>query len=416
MSYQSWRLNELFKRLHTHWWLSAVAVFAALQLSIYFPLRQTRRMLPDAAVFLLGGDLLAAGYAPYLRLWDVKPPMIYNTTALFALIAPGDPWTQFYLGSALTTIAAVVIVLLAASLTYRLTARPFAAFVTAVLIIGFHNFVQLPSVGIFPKYFTISFGLASVWCSLDDRPALASAFATIAAGYWQWGLIFVMLVYGRAWRQDRLAHWRPMVFASLCVTIIAVMPIVLLGGGVPMIVEVIIDVFRLGDHGQTLVDRIQKFIRFTGFLWPLLVAGVVGAVETAYRERAHYWLAAGALWPVWQIGFVDFDSLADLYLLLVFAAIGLGVAVGTLRLERHQQIIVVCLVLAFAGGQLYDMRQVLDTPDDNSVSPDANSSRGAFIDQRIPPESCSISMGEKMSQLYSDRPDSRYCGTQVPVG
>jgi hypothetical protein len=411
----NWQDHRLLRWLRGHWWTIAILAVAALEARIYFPLQPTRRMFIDTPVFLLGGDLLAAGYAPYLRLWDVKPPLIYDTTALLALVAPGNPWVQFYLGSALTAILAVVIVALAGQITHQVTGRPFAAFVTAATVTGFHTFVLLPGLGIFPKYFTLAFGLAALWASLDDRHVLASALATAAAGYWQWGLIFILLVYGRAWRQDRLARWRPMVLATVGVTIVAVAPTVAAGGGVAMVMQVV-DVFRLGDRGQPLTIRIQRLIAITGFLWPVLVAGVVGTVEVAYRERAHYWLAAGAAWPLLQIGFVDFDTAPDLLLLVVFAALGAGVVVGTLRLQRHQRILVVCLVLALAGGQLYDHREALDTPAASDVDPDAYGIRSAFIDQRIPPPSCAISMSKRIERLYADRSDPRYCRAQFLPG
>lgn len=311
-------------------------------------------------------------------------------------------------------VAAVVTVALAGGITHRLTERSFAAFVTVVMIIGYHSFVRQPGLGIFPKFFTLAFGLAGLWMSLDDRHVLASAFATVAAGFWQWGIVFMLLVYGRAYRREQLGRWRPMALASGGVTAAAVLPIVLSGGGLSMLVQVVIDPFRLGDHGQSLADRITKFVQYTEFLWPLMLVGGAGALDAAIRNRRYAWIAAGIAVPVMQLLFIDFDAAADIYLLLVFAALGLGVAVGTLSLNRRQRVLVGCLVLCCVGGQLATQAHTLDTPRVSPVDASAKGIRGAFLDQRIPPKTCAISMGDVIERVYADRPDPRFCGPQIP--
>lgn len=396
-------IRQFLRGIRSQWWLAAVAFLAVLQASIYFPLQPTRRIYSDTARFLLGGDLLAAGYAPYLNLWDLKPPLIYDLTGLLALIAPGDPWAQFYMASALTFLAALATVALAGGLIARVTNSSTAAFVTCVTIIGFNTFVVYPANAVSPKYFMLVCGLAALWCSLNDRHIPAAALATAAAGFWQWGLVFVVLVYARAWRVNKFAQWRAMVVASVAVTAVAVAPIVLAGAGAAMVQQVMIDVFIKGTQEQTLLESIQKFTRYLNFLWPLVVAGGFGAIEVATRKRDHYWVLALVVWAGFQVFFVDFETGPDLFMIVVFAALGLGVLIGTLRLQQHQRVLVVCLVLALAGGQLYDHRQALETPGPARVTADAQTTKGAFLGQRIPPDTCTISIGsDRVKRLYTD--------------
>lgn len=407
---------RLFRWTQTHWWLSAPAVFAVLEAMLYFPIRPTREIRPDQGLFFLGGNLLATGSAPYLNLWDIKPPLIFETTALITFIAPGEPWTQFYIGSALTMLAALSVVCLSGLVTLRVTGSASAAFVTTATIIGYRVFVTAPAYGIYPKFFALGFGVGALWLSLDNRSVLAAGLATVAAGYWQWALLFVVIVYGRAWRTPGETGWLRMLLASAFVVVVATAPFVLAGATVPMVVEVVIAPFTgVAEAPQPLTGRIHKFTTLMGFLWPLAAAGAVGAFETAYRERDHYWLVVGVVWPAIQLGFVDFDAGPDPLLLLVLSAIALGVTVGTLRLSRHQQLVVVCVVALLVGGQLYDRRETLATPSEiEGPAASADTSLSAFLHQQLSPTDCLQSVADDWSHPRHP-PGSKYC-PQRPVG
>lgn len=406
---------HVFSWAQQHWWLSAPVAFAVLEVMIYFPIRPTREIRPDQGLFFLGGNLLATGSAPYLNLWDVKPPLIHETTALIALIAPGDPWTQFYIGSALTMLAALSVAILSGLVTHRVTGSASAAFVTTSTIIGYRVFVTAPAYGVYPKFFALAFGVAALWMSLDKRPIFAAVLATVAAGYWQWALVFVAIVYGRAWRASGKADWPRMVLASALVTAVVTAPFALAGAALPMVVEVVFAPFNIPEPPQALAERIHKFTNLLGFVWPLVVAGVVGAFETAYRERDHYWLVAAVVWPAIQIGFLDFDAGPDPLLLLVLSAIALGITAGTLRLSRHQLLVVICVVVLLAGGQLYDRRETLRTPSEmEGPAASTDTSLSAFLHQQLSPTDCLRSISDDW--LRPTRPPgSKYC-SQRPVG
>lgn len=46
----------------------------------------------DSAVYISVGRLITQGYAPYVAVWDHKPPLIYFITALGYLITPANPF------------------------------------------------------------------------------------------------------------------------------------------------------------------------------------------------------------------------------------------------------------------------------------------------------------------------------------
>ncbi len=65
---------------------------------------------PDAALFVLGGARIDAGFAPYKDLWDQKPPGVYVLDAVGQRVLPWlDPWLVGWLLTVVFVGAAVVV-------------------------------------------------------------------------------------------------------------------------------------------------------------------------------------------------------------------------------------------------------------------------------------------------------------------
>lgn len=382
-------LDGIFMTDRIKSWMAAPFLAFLMELMVILPIQYGRNLNGDPIIFHYGGVLMSKGYSPYLYLWDIKPPLIYHVTALFAFISP-DPWTQFYLGEFTAMAMSVGTIGLVGALVYRLTQNNYAAFASGITVIGFAKFTTLPGVGVMPKLFCFFFGLAGVYAMLSRRWVIAATLATVAAGFWQFGIIFPVLVYGEALRSGVRNDLVKMAGGSAVVTLITVGPIIALGGFTAMVNQVLVTPFVMDDGAKTLAFRASKLYEYTSVLLPVLAVGILGGVYHSLRDTRYWWLTAGVCWALFQLAFLDFDGPPDVMLLVVFAALGVGIVVGSLSREA----VVVTLLISFvAMNALVPMANQYQYRQHGGFEYDAHDSiEQHFVDQRAPPESCMITM------------------------
>ena len=374
--------------------MAAPALAFVMELMVILPIQYGRNLNGDPIIFHYGGVLLSNGYSPYLYLWDIKPPLIYHVTALFALLSP-NPWTQFYLGEFTALAMSVGTIGLLSALVYRNTNNDYAAFTAGVTVIGFAKFTTLPGIGLMPKLFCFFFGLAGVWCMQSRRWILAATCATIAAGFWQFGAIFPVVVYGEAIRTSRGRFDRTllakMAGCSVVVTLLTIAPIVVLGGFTSMVNEVLITPFVMTDGSHSLLFRVHKLYRFTTPLWPVLAIGILGGVYHSLRDARLWWVTAGLGWAGFQLAFLDFDGSPDVMLLVVFAALGVGIVLG--KSVRREALLMTLLISFVAMGALVPHANQYQYTKHGGFEYGAHDAvEQQFVDQRAPPTTCMITM------------------------
>ena len=382
------RLASIRNRLPDRWWAWVLGGLVLVQqLLIYAPYSPVHRFAPDPATFMLGGELLSRGYSPYLYMFDVKPPAIYLTTALTSLVTQG-PIQHYVVASLLASLFAALTVLAAAGIVYNRTRSNAAAIAVGLSVFAYTDFLALPVIGIYAKYFALGFGSLGLFAVLTDRPTLGVALATLAAGYWQFAVIFTLIagieVYYRG------ASLRGPVAAGVGVVAVVVAPIVLLGGGRAMIEQVVLHSLTMSDQSAGVVSRIYEFRGIVPFAWPLFYGGLLASVYYLVHYRREWWVGAGLAWSLLQLGFLDFDSFPDGFLLVVWVAVGLGLFVG--RLSRDERIALLLVILSFTAGQMYADRgrYLSDRPGEPNLD---NPQIHAFVNEEYPPETCLITFG-----------------------
>jgi hypothetical protein len=282
----------------------------------------------DAAFFEHAGWYVTQGAIPYADIWDIKPPLAIETTAVLAALA-GGPLTLHLSSVALTAGAAIGCSLLIGTLAHRLTGDGYAALLAGCTLLAMPAFYRLSANGFRPKYLTLLFGLFALALASRERPLLAGAAAAASAGYWQYGAIFAVLVVGLAIQQrDRRALVHQFVGMAL-VTAVAVVPIVLSGALVPMFVEVVY-VPLTTQAAQPIRQRLGKFLLYLAYALVPVGVGLYGLAVDRGRLRRHWWVYAGTAWGGVQLLF-DLDSAPDLYLLVTFLAFGVALAVTRAR-------------------------------------------------------------------------------------
>lgn len=283
----------------------------------------------DAAFFQHAGWYVTQGAIPYLDIWDIKPPLAIETTAVLATLTGGDPLFLHLSSVAIMTLAAVGCSLLVGVLAHRLTDDGLAALLAGCTLLAMPAFYRLSANGFRPKYLTLLLGLGALVLALERRPLLAGAAAAASAGYWQYGAIFAVLALGIAGERN---GWRALartVLGMALVTAAAVVPIALSGALVPMLVEVVyVPLTAQGAHPIT--ERLGKLVLYLAYALVPVAVGLYGLVADRERFHEHWWLYAGAAWGAFQLLF-DLDSAPDLYLLVTFLALGVALAVARAR-------------------------------------------------------------------------------------
>ena len=280
----------------------------------------------DAAFFQHAGWYVTQGSIPYADIWDIKPPLAIETTAVLAALVGGDPLSLHLSSVALVAGAAVGCSLLVGLLAHRLTGDGLAALLAGCTLLAMPAFYRLSANGFRPKYLTLLFGLGALVLALERRPLLAGTAAAASAGYWQYGAIFAILTLGIAVEhRDRRALARTALGMAL-VTAVAVVPIALSDALASMLVEVVY-VPLTTQGAQPITERLGKLVLYLAYALVPLAVGLSGLAAGRGEFRRHWWVYAGAAWGAFQILF-DLDSAPDLYLLVTFLAFGVALAVA----------------------------------------------------------------------------------------
>lgn len=294
----------------------------------------------DSAFFQHAGWYVTQGAIPYIDIWDIKPPLVIETTTVLAALAR-DPLQLHLMSVAVTAGAAVGCSLLVALLAYRLTGNEPAALLAGFTLLTVPGFYYLSAKGFRPKYLVLFFGLAALVLALRKYPFLAGMAAATSAGYWQYGVIFAVLVVGiTIQRRDTHALIRQVLGMALLTTVV-LLPILAWGALVPMLVEVVY-VPLTSQATQPLLQRLGKLVFYLAYALVPVAIGAYGLLRNRRHLSRHWWVYAGA--AMGGIGLLfDLDSAPDLFLLVVFLA--LGVALFAERAHpRTRQWLSVCVL------------------------------------------------------------------------
>lgn len=353
----------------TEYWRPELLGFASFVLTlVVLPdfFSSQPRMDPDTLLFNYIGWLTAQGGIPYVDVWDVKPPMVPHLTAGLATLSGGNMRVLALLSILASAGVVLGTVLLAGELVHEHTENPLAALASGLGVFAYPAMYLAAGNGIRPKYFTLFFGLLAVYLLLQERYFFAGVAGAVSAGFWQFGLIFVLLpVVYPIWAGDRRATARAMA-GIVATTIVMLAPFAIRGALWPVIIEVVVSPF-LAPESQSFISRWFRVERHLGLLFPLFLLSIPATVYYAIDDKRSVWALAGLLWFAMHVLVFDFDSGMDLLPLLTFAAIAIGlltdvvddpdttISGGTLVLAFVVVIVAIGLPW-FAGGSVYPVK------------------------------------------------------------
>jgi hypothetical protein len=291
-----------------------------------------RPHMKDSRIFEYIGWRLARGERLYLDLWEVKPPVSFEVTAILAWVSGGDVTLFHWLNVAASSVAAVASVALVGVLVHEVTEDGVAAVTAGLALYLLPAFHLRAGYGFKAKYVVVAVGLLAVLLALRERPFWAGVAAAVAVGTWQFGLVFPLVVLGIAGqsRDVRAVGW--VVAGGLAGSAVVLAPVVWWGAVEAMIVETLL-VGQYVPENETALGRLSRLPYMFHHGESLAAVGLLGGGGVAlwrHRERA-WWVPVVGAWFLAGIVFVDLDSYPDLFPMLAAAALGLGLVVPELR-------------------------------------------------------------------------------------
>lgn len=302
--------EPLSRSVRTYWWalLPALVSLSVSAVSIY-P-RITRRppaLTPDSALYLYVGRRMATGALPYLTTWDVKPPAIFETTALISILVGGDSLLMHAVGLVGNAVAIALSCVLLALIARRLTANRIAALAAGLTPLAYPYTYLYAAHGIRAIYFLCVFGLAAIYFYLDDRVILSTASGALAAAYWHFGLVFPLAVVGAYWYRalrfpgdqtgstdgtgrstNRPGHDGWLALGTLLAAALLVCAPLVLGGALgPLLIQTVV-VHLVAAERISPLGNLRVYLSLFGFLSVVGAYGAGTVFWTLLRSvRAH---------------------------------------------------------------------------------------------------------------------------------
>lgn len=388
----------------------------------------TRPPLRDSVIFEYIGWYLTQGGRLYLDVWELKPPLPYEFTAAVSLLAGGNPVLAHWLNITLTSAAAVATAALAGALVADLTGDGVAAFAAGVALYAFPAYHWRAAFGFKVKYFVPLLVLLGVYLARRERPGLAGIAAGAAAGFWQLAVIAPALALGVARRRGGRSAMRRVIAGTVGTLLVIVLPVVYWGAVEAMVTETFLVPLLVGDQ-LGAASPLWVATRLLGGSLPVFGLGALGVVlGLARKPRDTWWLALGAGWFAAMAIIVDLDGAPDLFPVLAFLAVGVGMALG---LETGSQrpaalliaVIAVVSVVTLGGFGLgdpmvYQPGPMIYEPGRTVELPYTIIDRAHLFWNQQKPATCRVFYGPTQNQLVQTTGASPFpetCGDPEPV-
>lgn len=285
----------------------------------------------DTIILEYVGWYVAQGHTLYTDIWEIKPPLAFVPSYLFAHLTGTNMYLHHVLGIVTTTVAFAATAAFAARTIGTLTDSPEAGFSTALVLFALPDLFYLPWMGYKAKFLAFAFGMAALDQAVRDRYFSSGFLAGLTVGIWQLALLFPVVTTIYAVRTRSLDEIRRHVAGGVVAIAVILGTLLLYADIGGFIAEVILGPLALQtDRGG--FDPRTYFLYFPGIAarWLVLVGMIGLSVTLLDPERASARpLALGGVF-VFGILLVDFDGLSDLIYPLVFTALGVGIAVSYL--------------------------------------------------------------------------------------
>jgi len=303
----------------------------------------------DSAFFQHAGWYINQGAIPYIQIWDIKPPMTYYTTTALARLSIDNMYNVHIYNVILTIISGILIVLFVGELINQITNDNIASVIGGISVLTFAGFHYLASQGFRPKYLSIAFGLLGIILQYRDRPFQSGLTSALSAGYVQHAAIFAIITLGIAAQNSEKSTIYKTFIGMLIMTLLVILPIYWFNANSQMITQVILVPFAASEPMSMLetIRRVGKLLLYTGYSMVIFIIGAYAIMKTSISNLSeNWWVILGLLMYIIILLIADFDNYPDIFFLLIFVSIGVGLYVA--HAEKSKKSIVIALVTIIA--------------------------------------------------------------------
>jgi hypothetical protein len=373
----------------------------------------------DSVILEYVGWFVANGNTLYTDIWEIKPPLAFFPSYLFAHVTGTNMYAHHMLGIATTALGLVVTVALTARIVGTLTDSPVAGLAAGVTFLVLPDLFYLPWLGYKAKMMVYVFGLAALDRAVHDRHFTSGLLAGIAVGFWQLSVVFPLLTTIFALRRRSVAVLKRHVAGGAAAIGLIGASILLyadLGG---FVAEVLLGPLVLQSETAPFDPQVY-FLFFHNDLgrWiTLLGAGGLGVALVDARRSPAWPLGVGGVLVTLIVVFVDFDGLWDMVFPLVFTALGVGVLVSYLPRRVGLALVVVfglLLVPAFAPSE-FVRQDPVEMESSNGLPPALDSEREHVYWTAQSVESCRFFGGGTQRSILEYYPEADSLA-QAPCG
>nr|WP_264474973.1 DolP-mannose mannosyltransferase [Salinirubrum litoreum] len=326
------------------------------------------------------GWFVADGNTLYTDIWEIKPPLAFLPTYLFAQVTGTNMYAHHLLGIATTATGLVLTVALTARIVGTLTESPVAGLAAGVTFLVLPDLFYLPWLGYKAKMMVYVFGLAALDRAVHDRHFTSGLLAGLAVGFWQLSVVFPLLTTIYTLRNRSFTDLKRHVAGGAAAVGVIGTSLLLyadVGGFLaevvlgPLVLQSETGAFDLRTYFLFFNNDLGRWVTLVGaggLGLALLEAGKMGLTAldvdglglTVFdTDRHQTWpLAVGGLLVTLIVVFIDFDGLWDMVYPLVFTALGVGILVSYLpRRVGIALLVVFALLLVPTFGPSEFVRQ-----------------------------------------------------------
>ena len=144
-------------------WLGIVSTIVHLSsLTRHFTATGGIQAGPDALFLEHAGWYVTQGGVPYVNMWDVKPPLSVETTAVISLLTGGNMLALHVVATLLTVALGVGITLVVFRLVADATDDEMAGLIAGLFVLAYPGFHYFAGRGFSAKFFALFFGLLAI--------------------------------------------------------------------------------------------------------------------------------------------------------------------------------------------------------------------------------------------------------------
>ena len=302
----------------------------------------------DSVILEYVGWFVARDHRLYADIWEIKPPIAFLPSYLFAHLTGTNMYAHHLLGVVTTALAMAATAAFGARIVGETTDAPLGGLAVGVAFFALPDLIYRPWLGYKAKMLVFALGMGGVERAVRGRPRQSGLLAGLAVGVWQLGVIFpvVTVVYALRARSRDVVRDHVVGLAGAAAVVCATFLVYADLSG--FLAQVVFAPLVLSSESGGVPWNLPLYFPGDTFYW-FAAAGVGGLALSLARPDidAARPVALGGLLMAAVVLVVDFDGLWDLAGPLAFLAVGVGLVVGALP-PRVRLAAVVALGLTLA--------------------------------------------------------------------